>query len=98
MRKLKPANGREKSDEESTYEIVQEDLDKVLDLLDKAIKDGGITVEFESYDESDSSSSDESDTKPKVAPKKASQILDSDNEFYDKEEEADEPIKQSKKS
>ena len=99
VRKLKPANGREKSDEESTFEIVQDDLDKVLDLLDKAIKDGGITVEFESYDESsESSSSDVSETKPKVVPKKASQILDSDNDFYDKEEEAEEPIRQSKKS
>jgi hypothetical protein len=71
-----------KESEESTYyyEIVNEDLEKVKGLLNKALQDGGITVEFQSS-ESDSLSD-------KEVPKKQNNLQSAvDVELYDKEED-----------
>jgi ankyrin repeat protein/predicted DNA-binding WGR domain protein len=77
------------SDDNYYFEIIKEDLDKVKDMLLKAIQDGGITVEFQSS---------ESDTlSDKDVSKKSNKI--EDVELYDKEEDDDEVIKKkSKKS
>ena len=66
------------------YEIVEEDLKKVNDLLEKALKEGGITVEFDSDE-----SSEEEDKAKKALENK---------EFYDKEEEETKKSERTKKA
>ena len=72
---------------ETFYEIYEEDLKKVNDLLEKALKEGGITVEFPSAESEDSSSDEEALPNNR---QKSNRALEN-KEFYDKEE--DEPVK-----
>ena len=71
---------KQEDDQGYYYEIVNEDLEKVKGLLDKALQDGGITVEFQSS-ESDSLSDKEATRK-----QNNSQLIEN-IELYDKEDE-----------
>ena len=81
------------------FEIDEDDLANVNKLLEKAIKDGGITVEFDSEDD-DSSSEEETDKSVNGESKKAKSKADQyelDDEFYDKEDDYVYDIKKPKK-
>jgi hypothetical protein len=82
------------------FEIDEDDLANVNKLLEKAIKDGGITVEFDSEDD-ESSSEEETDKSVNGDSKKPRAKTDQyeldDDEFYDKEDDYVYDIKKPKK-
>ncbi len=88
-----PGGEEEPNMNQSFYEIVEEDLKTVSELLKKAITDGGIEHEIEEEEEVLSDSSESS-----KARKSAVEALDN-KDFYDKEDsnEPDEMKKESAK-
>lgn len=67
------------ADDANLLQVLDEDIKKVSFLLEKALKDGGITVEF----------TDDEDSSDKEKPVKSTDELLNDNDFYDAEKSDD---------
>jgi len=70
------------------FQIEEDDLKKVNDLLEKALKDGGITVEFSSDEENSKSAKTQSDSETEQESSESSEE-DEDDDDDDDEDECD---------